>query len=55
MKQLRGEELVRLNIRVPKKLYEWVRKLSYERKESQSKVVASALEIVKKNAQLEKA
>ena len=43
MKQLRGEELVRLNVRVPKKLYEWVKKVAYERDESQSTVVALAL------------
>ena len=66
MKQLRGEELVRLNVRVPKKLYAWVKKVAYERDESQSTVVALALareayagdgtaEKVKKNAQLENA
>lgn len=55
MKQLRGEELVRLNVRVPQKLYKWVKKMAYERDESQSTVVALALEKVKKNAQLENA
>jgi len=55
MKQLRGEELVRLNVRVPKKLYEWVKKVAYERDESQSTVVALALEKGKKNARKENA